>query len=191
MSAPEETTPAPLSLDTRIYTVRGQSVMLDSDLAEVYQVETKSLNRSVRRNLPRFPERFAFQLEQNEWDALRCQFGTSNVGRGGRRHSPWVFTEHGAVMLASVLNSPCAIQASIVVIDAFVRLRHILDANRDLAHKIDELSTKVETHDKAISVIFRDLEEMTHSGIPERPKERIGFKTHNEAKSQNKRKQPL
>ncbi len=169
--------PVPSTIDSRIYTVRGQTVMLDSDLAEVYGVETGALNRAARRNADRFPERFAFQLQQNEWDALRCQIGILKPGRGQhRKYMPLVFTEHGAVMLASVLKSSLAVQASIAVVDAFVRLRRTLDTNRELARKVDELAAQVGDHRKAIAVIFQELEELTQNVEPEQPKERIGFK---------------
>ena len=176
MSESGEIIPGSLPIDTRIYTIRGQSVMLDSDLAEVYEVSTKQLNQAVNRNKDRFPAIFSFQLTQDEWDILRSQIVTSNVGRGGRRYLPRVFTEHGAIMLASVLNSDRAVAASIQVVEAFVRLRHVLAANRDLARKVDELSKKVDEHGSAIAVIFEELEEMALSGIPHVPTERIGFK---------------
>ena len=176
MPEPEELFPEPLSIDTRIYTIRGQQVMLDSDLAEVYEVTTSQLNQAVNRNERRFPTAFSFQLTQNEWDILRSQFVISNVGRGGRRHLPRVFTEHGAVMLASVLNSDRAVAASIQVVQAFVRLHRVLASNRELSHRVDELSQKVHEHDASIAVIFREIEDMALSGLPEVPEERIGFK---------------
>ncbi len=183
MSESGEIIPGSLPIDTRIYTIRGQSVMLDSDLAEVYEVSTKQLNQAVNRNEHRFPTVFSFQLTQDEWDILRSQIVTSNVGRGGRRYLPRVFTEHGAIMLASVLNSDRAVAASIQVVEAFVRLRHVLASNRDLARKVDELSKKVDEHGSDIAVIFEELEEMALSSIPERPAERIGFKPRDELTS--------
>src|SRR5688572_13592479 len=107
-------------IENKIYLIRGQKVMLDSDLAVIYGVETKILNRAVKRNLNRFPTDFMFQLTDVETESLRFQIGTSTKGRGGRRYLPYVFTEHGAVMLASVLNSQTAIEASIKVVRAFV-----------------------------------------------------------------------
>ena len=167
--------------DNRIYTVRHTRVMLDSDLAKLYEVETSSLNRAVRRNAARFPEEFAFQLQQDEWDALKCQIGISNPSRGGRRYLPWVFTEHGAVMLATVLNSTKAVAASIQVVQAFVRLRRILDVNRALARKIDELADKVDKHDRAFAVVFHELQQLAAGAATEpeseQPKRRIGFRT--------------
>jgi hypothetical protein len=171
-------TPSPL--DACIYTVRGQRVMLDSDLAEVYGVGTKALNQAVNRNSKRFPPQFAFQLSKDEWNVLRSQIVTSNASRGGRRYPPWVFTEHGAVQLATVLKSDRAIQASIAVVDAFVRLRHVLDANQVLARRIEELAAKVGDHDKAFAVVFEELKRLAVDIAPARPRERIGFKTNRE-----------
>lgn len=173
-------------IDARIYTVRGQSVMLDSDLADVYEVETGALNRAVKRNEDRFPPEFAFQLQQNEWDALRCQIGISNDGRGGRRYPPWVFTEHGTVMLATVLNSQRAIRASIAIVQAFVRIRQILTANQALAARIDEVAAKLEKksaddHVK-FTAIFQELRRLAlgFDPEPEKPKGRIGYRTPND-----------
>ncbi len=168
-------------LDSRIFQVRGQAVMLDSDLAVVYGVLTKNLNKAVGRNSARFPEEFAFQLQQDEWDSLRFQIGTLKSGRGQhRKYLPWVFTEHGAVMLATVLNSERAIKASIAVVQAFVRIRHVLDAHRDLARKVDELAAQVGDHGQAIALIFHQLGWLTQDQEPEPPKERIGFKPNKE-----------
>lgn len=143
------------SVEDRILLIRGEKVMLDSDLAELYGVTTKRLNEQVRRNIDRFPEDFMFQLNTDEMKALhmgsqfantfqdehsrflRSQFATSNLGRGGRRYLPLAFTEHGAVMLASVLKSKIAVEASVQVVRAFVRLRSILAAHKELAKKLD------------------------------------------------------
>ena len=173
--------PAPSPIDARIHTVRGQRVMLDSDLAEVYGVETRALNQAVDRNGRLFPDFYAFRLAQAEWDSLRSQFVTLNAGRGQhRKYLPRVFTESGAVALAMVLKSDRAIAASRVVIETFVRLRHVLDANQALARKIDELVAKVGDHDKAFAVVFKELERLAGESTPERPKGRIGFKTNKE-----------
>ncbi|MDR2391772.1 MAG: ORF6N domain-containing protein [Planctomycetota bacterium] len=166
-------------LDSRIYTVRGQRVMLDSDLAGVYGVETRHINQAVDRNEHRFPPRYAFRLTTDEGENLKSQIVTSRSW-GGRRKLPQVFTEHGAVMLASVLSSPRAIQASIVVVDAFVRLRHVLDANHALAKRIDELAAKVDDHDKAFAVVFEELKRLAVDMAPERPRERIDFRSNKE-----------
>ena len=187
----EAVPPVASPMEARIYVVRGERVMLDSNLAEVYEVETKSLNRAVSRNLSRFPERFAFQVLPEEWERLRCQIGTSNIGRGGRRYLPWVFTEHGAVMLASVLNSERALKASIAVIDAFVRLRHLLDANKELARRIDELNARFEkrTGDDNVRfrAIFDELKRLAlgYDAADAKPKGRIGFKPNKEREAES------
>jgi phage regulator Rha-like protein len=151
--------------------MRGQKVMLDSDLAEIYQVETKMLNRAVKRNLARFPEDFMFQLTPEEAEPLRFQFGTSNTRRGGRRYLPYVFTEHGAVMLASVLNSSTAVAASIQVVRAFVRLRQMLSENAELSHRLDQLEKK---YDAQFKVVFDAIRQLMQPPAPKRRP--IGFK---------------
>lgn len=133
-------------IERRIYVIRGQKVMLDSDLAALYQVETKMLNRAVKRNPGRFPEDFMFQLTDAETEALRYQIGTSNERRGGRRYLAYAFTEHGVVMLSSVLNSGRAVHMSIVIVRAFIKLREMLATNKDLARKIDEIETAQKQH---------------------------------------------
>jgi hypothetical protein len=147
--------------------------MLDSDLAKVYQVETKMLNRAVKRNLGRFPADFVFQLNESEIDSLRRQIGTSNVGRGGRRYLPYVFTEHGAVMLASVLNSAVAVEASIHVVRAFVKMRSILALHKDLAKRIEQLAKVAVKHENDFDVVFQLLSEIMRD--PKYLKRKIGF----------------
>jgi hypothetical protein len=127
-----------------ILVVRGQKVIVDADLAALYGVETRRLNEQVRRNLDRFPADFMFQLTAEEMGALMSQSATSKPGRGGRRKLPLVFTEHGALMAATVLNSPRAVEVSLYVVRAFVRLREALSANKDLAAKLAELEKKTE-----------------------------------------------
>ena len=161
-----------------IYLIGGRKVMLDSDLAALYGVQTKLLNRAVKRNADRFPHDFAFQLTGKESEALRCQFGTSNMaskgaGRGGRRYLPYVFTEHGAIMAAMVLNSPRAVEMSVHVVRAFVRLRELLASNRELADKLAEMERKVESHDAAIRNLFEAIRHLLAS--PESPRKQIGF----------------
>jgi len=145
--------------------------MLDSDLAEIYGVETKVLNQAVKRNRDRFPEDFMFQLTNEEAEALRSQFVTSKKGRGGRRYAPYAFTEHGAVMLASVLNSTVAVHASIQVVRAFVRLREMLAAHKELARKLEELEKK---YDKQFAVVFEAIRQLMEPP-DEKAKEPIGF----------------
>jgi ORF6N domain len=137
-----------------ILRVRGQKVLLDADLAKLYGVTTKRLNEQVRRNLDRFPEDFLFQLTDAEYADLRSQIATSTGGHGGRRYLPLVFTEHGAIMAASVLNTPLAVEVSIFVVRAFVRLRETLSTNQEVMRKLDQLERKIETHDQAITGIL-------------------------------------
>jgi len=133
--------PVPLeTIERRIYLIRSQKVMLDRDLADLYQVPTKSLNLAVRRNADRFPEDFMFQLTKEEVRSLRFQSETSNKGRGGRRYLPHAFTEHGVAMLSSVLNSKRAVQVNILIIRAFVKLREMLSTHKDLARKLEASS---------------------------------------------------
>ena len=161
-------------IERQIYLIRGQKVMLDSNLAELYQVPTKSLNLAVRRNRERFPDDFMFQLSQQEWDLLRFQSETSNdapEGRGGRRYLPYAFTEHGVAMLSSVLRSPRAVQMNILIVRAFVRLREVLATHKDLARKIDQLEQRQEKQALQISAIIERLIE-----APAKPKRSIGFR---------------
>jgi phage regulator Rha-like protein len=137
--------PAPF-IESRIYVIRGQKVMLDSDLAEIYEVLTKNLNLAVRRNADRFPPDFMFQLTKAEVESLRLQFATSNEGRGGRRYLPYAFTEHGVAMLSAVLNSPRAVRMSILIVRAFVKLRELAADNKDLARKIEDIDAAQKQH---------------------------------------------
>ena len=160
------------NVEGAIYLIRGQRVMLDSDLTAIYGVTTKRLNEQLRRNRKRFPQDFAFQLTTEEFRNLRPQFATSK-GQGGRRYFPWVFTEHGAIMLASVVNSDIAVQASVRVVRAFVRLREMVAANAQLAAKLEELERRLDSHDEAIVDLFAALKRLLE---PEpKPKREIGF----------------
>lgn len=133
-------------IEKRIILLRGQKVMLDRDLAELYEVRTSILKRAVTRNAERFPPDFMFVLDKQELATLRCQFGTSkNDPRGGTRYVPMAFTEQGVAMLSSVLKSPRAVQVNITIMRAFVRLRYILATHADLARKLDELEKKIIT----------------------------------------------
>lgn len=138
-----------------VYLIRGEKVMLDSDLAMIYGVETKRLNEQVKRNTGRFPDDFMFQLTQKEWEALKSQNATSI--KGGRRTLPYVFTEHGAVMLASVLNTKQAIVASVQVVRVFVKLREILSTHKQLAQKLAELENKYDSQFKKVFAALREL----------------------------------
>jgi hypothetical protein len=167
----------PLALEAitgRILLLRGHRVMLDADLAALYGIPTGRLNEAVRRNLARFPVDFMFQLTNQELAALRSQIAISNTGRGGRRYAPYAFTEHGAIMAANVLASPRAIEMSVYVVRAFVRLREIIGANKELARKLDELERKLATHDQAIAGLIDAIRELMSPPESTR-KRRIGF----------------
>lgn len=161
------------SIEGRILLIRGQRVMLDAALAVLYGVSTKRLNEQVKRNGERFPEDFMFQLSTEEAENLRSQFATSIGRHGGRRYRPYVFTEHGAVMLASVLNSSVAVQASVQVVRAFVRLREILATHKELASRLAELESRIEAHDENITALFEAIRQLMEP--PEKPAKRIGF----------------
>jgi phage regulator Rha-like protein len=157
-------------IERAILLIRGEKVMLDSDLAEIYGVETKVLNRAVKRNQHRFPPDFMFQLTAKEATNLRCQFGTSSSQYGGRRYLPYAFTEHGALMLANVLNSERAAQTSVQVVRVFVRLRQMLSSNAELARKLESLEKK---YDAQFKVVFDAIRQLMSP--PARPKREIGF----------------
>ena len=184
-ASPEAAPPAAIPMDARIYVIRGERVMLDSDLAEVYGVETGALNRAVDRNQERFPDEFAFRLRDEEWQILKCQIGTSSSW-GGRRSSPRVFTEYGATALSMILNSDQAVAASKQIIRAFVRLRRVLDANRELARRIDELNARFEKRtgedNLRFQAIFKELKRLAlgYDSDTAKPKERIGFRPNKE-----------
>jgi ORF6N domain-containing protein len=161
------------NLESAIHLIRGQRVMLDSDLARIYGVTTKRLNEQLKRNRPRFPDDFAFQLTVQEFTSLKSQIATSS-SHGGKRKLPWVFTEHGALMLASVLNSEIAIQASVRVVRAFVRLREMVAANAQLARKLKELERRLDSHDEAIANLFAALKQLVEPSEPPKRRE-IGF----------------
>jgi len=167
-------------IEDLIFLVRGQRVMLDSDLALVYGVTTSRLNEQVRRNAARFPESFAFRLTEEEFARLMSQFATSNKGRGGRRKLPWVFTEHGALQLANVLRSKTAVQASIRVVQAFVAMREQLAAHKELAAKLAELERRIAGHDEAIRDLFETIRQLIEPPLPEKRRE-IGFHVHETA----------
>jgi hypothetical protein len=148
---------APLDVDSKIVEIRGKRVMLDADLADVYGVTTKALNQAVKRNPDRFPEDFGFQLTADESVSLRSQTVTSKKGRGGRRYVPWVFTEHGALMAATVLNSPRAVEMSVFVVRAFVRLREYVRGHAEISKRLDALERKVTGHDEDLREMFTAL----------------------------------
>jgi len=160
-------------IEDMIYLIREQRVMLDLDLAEVYGVETKRLKEQFRRNAGRFPNDFAFQLTNQELVNLRSQIATSSL-HGGHRYPPIAFTEHGALMLASVLNSPVAVEASVRVVRAFVLMREQLAAHKELALKLEELESRVSGHDEAIESLFEAIRRLVEPPLPENRRQ-IGF----------------
>lgn len=162
-------------IEGAIYFIRGQRVMLDSDLAGLYGVPTMRLNEQLKRNKKRFPEDFAFQLERQELTILISQFAISSFGHGGRRKMPWVFTEHGAIMLASVLNSDVAMEASVRVVRAFVHLREMLSNNAQLATKFAELERRLDANDDAIKTLFDAIRQMLNPEFTDTTRRQIGF----------------
>jgi phage regulator Rha-like protein len=164
----------------RIVTIRGQKVIVDSDLAAIYGVETFRFNEAVKRNRNRFPQDFMFQLTQAEFSALTSQNAISKAGRGGRRTPPYAFTEHGAVMAANVLRSERAVQMSVFVVRAFIRMRAALADNRELARKLaaleKEIKARLDVHESAIVDTLRRLMEIIDPpALPEPPRKQIGF----------------
>jgi hypothetical protein len=163
----------------KIYIIRGHKVMLDRDLAELYQVETRTLNQAVRRNIDRFPEDFMFQLTEEEWQSLRSQFVILKTGRG--QHSkflPFAFTEQGVAMLSSVLNSETAIRVNIQIIRVFTRMRQMLLTHKDILLQLEKVERKLTGHDEDIQLIFKYLKQLLNP--PQQPRKRIGFKTSNQ-----------
>jgi hypothetical protein len=190
--------------DSLIYVIRGQKVMLDEDLARMYGVDTRTLNQAVKRNEDRFPKDFMFQLTEKEYDSLRSQSVISNDedqnlraqsvtskkddkslksqsvisnGRGGRRYMPFAFTEHGTVMLASVLNSPKAVHASIQVVKAFVRLRELISNNKALAKRLDEME---DNYDKKFAVVFDAIRRLMTPPVKTTERKKVGYRRKNE-----------
>lgn len=159
-------------IERAIYFIRGEKVMLDRDLAALYGVETKMLNRAVKRNLKRFPPDFMFQLSADEASRLRCQIGTSKKSRGGRRYLPYVFTEQGVAMLSSALNSERAVLVNIEIMRAFVKLRQMLASNSELSRRLDELESK---YDRQFKVVFEAIRELMSPPVPAR--KQIGFRS--------------
>lgn len=182
------------TITQRIFILRDQKVLLDSDLAALYDVPTKRFNEQVKRNLERFPDDFMFQLTQEEYDSLRSQFATLKTGRGQhRKYLPYVFTEHGAIMASMILNSPRATQVSVYVVRAFVTLREMIVSNKDLAQRLDELENKADlieikhdTFERNTRVQLKQVVEAIRelSAPPESPKKRrIGFAPYDDEPS--------
>lgn len=173
MPEPKPIEPLPLSvIERKIYLLRRQKVMLDSDLAALYGIETFNLNKAVKRNLERFPSDFMFQLTTAEARALRFQIGISNeTKRGGRRYLPHVFTQEGVAMPSPVLRSSRAVQVNVAIMRAFVRLREILATNRELAAKVEEMEHR---YDAQFKVVFEVIQKLM--APEESPRDELGFK---------------
>jgi hypothetical protein len=160
----------------KIHIIRGKKVMLDYDLAALYGIETKQLKRAVRRNISRFPDDFKIELTIEEFDDLRSQFGTSSWG--GSRYVPMAFTEHGVLMLSSILNSERAIKVNIQIMRVYVRIREMILTNKDLLQKMDFLDEKVAKQDEKIALVFSYLKKFID--IQEKPMKRVGYKRKDE-----------
>jgi hypothetical protein len=159
-------------VERRIHTIRGDRVMLDSDLAELYEVETKSFNQAVKRNLERFPDDFMMRLTVKEAECLRSQIVTSNGGRGGRRYLPYAFTEQGIAMLSSVLNSPRAVQVNIAVVRVFVQMRNLAATHQELLRKVTDMEKK---YDDNFRAVFTAIKRLVEPPPIQTPKRKIGF----------------
>lgn len=148
-------------IESRIFIIRGQKVMLDADLAELYGVEIRALNQAVKRNAERFPEDFMLQLTSEEFAALRSQIVILKNGRGQhRKYMPYAFTEHGALMLGNVLKSERAVEVSLMVVRAFVHLRELVSGHKELAQKLNQLERKVGAHDRAIAELINAIRQL-------------------------------
>lgn len=163
------------TIQTKIYEIRGQKVMLDSDLADLYDVETKNLNLAVKRNIKRFPSDFMFQLTKPEWDVLRLQIETSK-GRGGTRYMPYAFTEQGVAMLSGILNSDKAIETNIAIMRAFVFVRQYALTHKDLTDKLQELENKYDKHFKDVYEAITYLLQKDNLETEQKQRKRIGYK---------------
>ena len=165
------------TISNKIYFIRGQKVMLDGDLALLYGVETKRLNEQVKRNLFRFPEDFMFQLNDNEHNSLRSQIATLEKGRGKyQKYLPFAFTEHGVMMLSSVLKSDKAIQTNIQIMRIFTKVRQMLLDTTEIKVDILQIQKKLENHDKNIELVFSYLDELTEKKENEAERIKIGYK---------------
>ena len=168
---------------SKIYLVRGVKVMLDRDLANIYGIATRVLKQAVRRNLKRFPEDFMFSMSKEELHIWRSQIVTSNSDKMGLRHPPYCFTEHGVVMLASVLHSEKAIQINIQIVRVFAKMREMLASNKDILRKLESLQDQINNHDNHFLVLFKYLEEMEKEKMhieDQRKRKRIGYKREDE-----------
>lgn len=164
------------TISDKIYFIRNQKVMLDRDLAMLYGIQTKVLKQAVKRNISRFPDDFMFELSDAEFSNWRSQFVTSNSDKMGLRYAPIAFTEHGVLMLSSVLNSDKAIQTNIQIMRIFTKVRQMLLDTTDLKIDIMQIQKKLENHDKNIELVFSYLDELTEKKENEKPRTKIGYK---------------
>jgi hypothetical protein len=162
-------------ITNKIYLLRGQKIMLDRDLAELFEVETKVLKQAVKRNIDIFPEHFMFEMTEEEFNNWRSQFVTSNSDKMGLRYKPFCFTEHGVLQIANVLKSGKARQMSIRIIEIFVKMREILTSNIELRLEIEHIKKKVDNHGKNIELVFQYLDELLEKKENPQPRKQIGF----------------
>lgn len=166
------------TITTKIYFIREQKVMLDSDLAELYKVETRHLNQAVNRNLKRFPSDFMFQLTDEEFQNLKSQFGTSSWG--GKRKLPYAFTEQGVSMLSGVLHSDRAIAVNIQIMRIFAGVRQMLIDNTELRLEIEKIKTRLDNQDKNMEIVFRYLDQLLENTTKPKPRNQIGYRSFDE-----------
>jgi hypothetical protein len=169
---------SPDPIPVRIYPLRGSRVILDADLARLYGVPTKAFNQAFKRNAHRFPEDFAFQLTDEEVEILRSQIVTSSRRHGGRRYTPWVFTEHGALMAANILRSERTTEMSVYVVRAFVKQREALATNAAILKRLAEIDKTLLEHDAALKILWQRLQPLL-APPPEKPRRKIGFHAGN------------
>ena len=158
-----------------IMLVRGEKVILDSDLAKLYGIETRRLNEQIRRNIDKFPNDFMFQLTKDEFENLKSQIATSSSGWGGRRKLPFVFTEHGVLQAANVLNSSQANKMSVFIVRTFIRLREMALTNEKLSRKVDQLEKRVSDHDEILIELVREIRKLIDTPKPKGKRRSIGF----------------
>ena len=163
----------------KIYLIRGLKIILDKDLANLYNVETKAFNQAVKRNEERFPEDFMFRLTKKEWESLRSQIVTLEIGRGKYpKYLPYVFTEQGVAMLSSVLNSETAIRVNIQIIRVFTKMRELLLTHKDILLQLEKMEKKLTGHDEDIALIFKYLKQLLNP--PQPPRNKVGFRRKDE-----------
>ena len=169
------------TIDRTVHRLRGHNVILDADLADLYQVDVRVLNQAVKRHRDRFPSDFMFRLTAQELEHLRSQIVISKPERGGRRYAPYAFTEHGVAMLSSVLRSPRAVRVNIEIMRAFVRLRRVLDTNTELGRKLDDLEAN---YDAKFAIVFEAIRELMSP--PHLPRRRIGFRADTDSRKRSR-----